>query len=73
MKLTEMFQNVNNIIIKGVLPEELNILINESDRANIQNSPILGSASYLLSNLIGVNGSLNINELIKKRIIYQLI
>ena len=64
MKLTEMFQNVNNIIIKGILPEELNILINESDRANIQNSPILGSASYLLSNLIGVNGSLNINELI---------
>ena len=64
MKLTEMFQFVNNITINGVFPEELNISINESDRANIQNSPILGSASYLLSNLIGVNGSLNINELI---------
>ena len=64
MKMTEMFKFVNNIIINGVYPEKLNILIDESDRANVKNSPILGSISYLLSNLIGSNGPLNINELI---------
>ena len=61
MKMTEMFKFVNNIIINGVYPEKFNILIDESDRANVKNSPIFGSISYLLSNLIGSNGPLNIN------------
>ena len=63
-KIMELFNFVNNIILSKVEPEELNILINESDRANLKNSPILGSVAYVLSNLTGANGRLSINDLV---------
>ena len=64
IKLTEMFGYVNDIIINGVDPKELNILIDKSDLADVKNSPILGSVAYLLSNLTGVNGPLNLNTIV---------
>ena len=63
-KITEMFQYLNSIILNKVEPEELNILINETERANIKTSPIFGSVAYLLTNLTGANGPLSINDLV---------
>ena len=63
-KLTEMFQLVNNIILYGADPEKLDILIDEKDRADVRNSPILGSVAYLLSNLTGINGPLSLNHIV---------
>ena len=63
-KLAEMFQYVNNIILNEVYPDELNILIDEPDRANLKNSPIIGSLAYLLTNLTGINGTLSLNSLV---------
>ena len=63
-KLADMFKIVNDIISNGVEPEELHILLDESVLANVKNSPILGSVAYLLSNLTGVNGPLNLNNLV---------
>ena len=63
-KITEMFQYLNSIILNKVEPEELNILINETERANIKTSPIFGSIAYLLTNLTGANGPLSINNLV---------
>ena len=59
-KITEMFQYLNSIILNKVEPEELNILINETERGNIKTSPIFGSIAYLLTNLTGANGPLSI-------------
>ena len=63
-KLGEVFHNLNDIILNKVEPEELNILIDESKRSNLMNSSIIGSISYILNSLIGVNGSLNFNDLV---------
>ena len=63
-KLSEMFQNVNDIILNGVYPEELNITIEESERADLRYSPIMGSLAYLLTNLTGINGKLSLNNLV---------
>ena len=63
-KIMELFEFVNDIILGKVEPEELNILINDSDRVNLKNSPILGSVAYVLSNLTGTNGRLSINDLV---------
>ena len=63
-KLTGLFEVVNNIILNSVEPEELNILMDESDRANLKFSPIIGSLAYLLTNLTGINGPLSLNDLV---------
>ena len=63
-KLGEVFHNLNDIILNKDEPEELNILIDESKRSNLMNSSIIGSISYILNSLIGVNGSLNFNDLV---------
>jgi len=63
-KLSEMFQNVNDIILNGVYPEELNITMEESERADLRYSPIMGSIAYLLTNLTGINGKLSLNNLV---------
>ena len=63
-KIMELFKFVNDIILGKVEPEELNILINDSDRVNLKNSLILGSVAYVLSNLTGANGRLSINDLV---------
>ena len=63
-KIMELFEFVNDIILGKVEPEELNILINDSDRVNLKNSPILGSVAYVLSNLTGANCRLSINDLV---------
>ena len=63
-KLSEMFQNVNDIILNGVYPEELNITMDESVRADLRYSPIMGSLAYLLTNLTGINGKLSLNNLV---------
>ena len=63
-KLSEMFQNVNDIILNGVYPDELNITMDESVLADLKYSPIMGSLSYLLTNLTGVNGKLSLNHLV---------
>ena len=63
-KLSEMFQNVNDIILNGVYPEELNITMEESERADLRYSPIMGSLAYLLTNLTGINGKLSLNNLV---------
>ena len=63
-KLSEMFQNVNDIILNGVYPDELNITMDESSLSDLKYSPIMGSLSYLLTNLTGVNGKLSLNHLV---------
>ena len=63
-KLTDVFQKVNEIIVKKVDPEKLNITFAESDLADIRTSRILGSASYLLSNLTGARGPLSLNMIV---------
>ena len=63
-KLAEMFETVNDIILNGVDPEELHILTNKADLADVRKSPILGSIAYLLSNLTGANGPLSLNNII---------
>jgi hypothetical protein len=63
-KLSEIFQNVNDIILNGVYPEELNITMEESERADLRYSPIMGSIAYLLTNLTGINGKLSLNNLV---------
>ena len=64
IKLSEMFQNVNDIILNGVYPDELNITMDESSLSDLKYSPIMGSLSYLLTNLTGVNGKLSLNHLV---------
>ena len=63
-KLSEMFQNVNDIILNGVYPDKLNITMDESSLSDLKYSPIMGSLSYLLTNLTGVNGKLSLNHLV---------
>ena len=63
-KLTEAFQMLNEIIVKKVEPDKLNITIAQSDLADVRNSSILGSASYLLSNLTGAKGPLSLNMIV---------
>ena len=63
-KLGEVFHKVNNIILNGVEPKKLNISINESDLSNLKQSPIISSVDFLLNNLTGVNGPLNLNHLV---------
>ena len=63
-KLTDAFQMLNEIIVKKVEPEKLNITFAESDLADVRNSRILGSASYLLSNLTGAKGPLSLNMIV---------
>ena len=59
-----MFEIINNIIINRVEPNKLNILMNETELADVRNSSIIGSLSYLLSNVTGANGPLCFNELV---------
>ena len=63
-KLTDVFQMINEIIVKKVEPEKLNITFAESDLADVRKSSILGSASYLLSNLTGAKGPLSLNTIV---------
>ena len=63
-KLTDVFQMINEIIVKKVEPDKLNITIPKSDLADVRNSSILGSASYLLSNLTGAKGPLSLNMIV---------
>ena len=63
-KLGGLFQKVNNIILNGVEPKKLNISINETDLSNLKQSPIISSVDFLLNNLTGVNGPLNLNHLV---------
>ena len=63
-KLENMFEIINNIIINRVEPNKLNILMNETELADVRNSSILGSLAYLLSNITGANGPLSLNELV---------
>ena len=59
-----MFEIINNIIINRVEPNKLNILMNETELADVRNSSIIGSLSYLLSNVTGANGPLCFNDLV---------
>ena len=63
-KLEQLFETVNDIILNGVDPEELHILMNKDDLADVRKSPILGSVAYLLSNLTGANGPLSLNNIV---------
>ena len=63
-KLEKIFDVVNHIIVNGNQPDKLNITIKETDLADIRNSPIIGSLSYALSNLTGVDGSMSLNNII---------
>ena len=63
-KLGEVFQKINELITSKIEPDKLNILIDKSDLADVRKSPILGSAAYLLTNLTGAHGPLNLNLLV---------
>ena len=62
-ELGELFQKINDIILNGVVPKELNITIKEPDRADLKKSPIISAVGYLLSNLTGANGPLSLNNI----------
>ena len=57
-KLEEMFGYVNELILKKTEPEKLNIIMDKNDLADVRESPVLGSISYLLTNITGINGPL---------------
>ena len=63
-KLAAAFEIANDILINGVEPKELIITVDENDRADIKFSPIIGSVTYLLSNLTGANGPLSLNHIV---------
>ena len=63
-KIGGLFQQVNDIIINGAEPKKLNITINEANISDLRTSSLMSAVSYLLNNLIGIDGPLNINSLI---------
>ena len=63
-KLEEMFGYVNELILKKTEPEKLNIIMDKNDLADVRESPVLGSISYLLTNITGINGPLSLNSLV---------
>ena len=63
-ELGELFQKVNKIILNGIEPQRLNITTKEQDRSNLRKSSLIGAVSYLLNNLIGIEGPLNLNKLV---------
>ena len=63
-ELRELFQKVNRIILNGVEPDRLNITIKEQDRSNLRQSSLISAVAYLLNNLIGIEGPLNLNKLV---------
>ena len=63
-QLGELFQKVNKIILNGVEPQRLNITIKEQDRSNLQKSSLISAVGYLLNNLTGIDGPLNLNKLV---------
>ena len=63
-KLGELFEKVNKIILSGVEPDKLNITIKEQDLSNLRKSSLISAASYLLNNLTGIDGPLNLNKLV---------
>ena len=63
-KLGELFQKVNKIILNGVEPQRLNITIKEQERSNLRKSSLINAVGYLLNNLTGIDGPLNLNKLV---------
>ena len=63
-KLGELFQKLNHIIENGAEPKPLNISMNEEEINDLKKSPLISAISYLLNNLIGVNGPADINTII---------
>ena len=63
-QIGELFQKANNIILNGVEPERLNISIKEQDRSNLKKSSLIHAVGYLLNNLTGIEGPLNLNKLV---------
>ena len=63
-KIGNLFEMANEIILNGAEPKELNITINESDISNLQTSSLISAIYYLLNKLTGIDGPLNINNLI---------
>ena len=64
IKIGGLFQKVNEIIINGTEPQKINITINENNVSDLRKSSLMSAVSYLLNNLIGIDGPLNINSLI---------
>ena len=63
-QIGELFKKVNKIILSGVEPDKLNITIKEQDLSNLRKSSLISAASYLLNNLTGIDGPLNLNKLV---------
>jgi len=63
-QLGELFNKVNKIILNGVEPDKLNITIKKQDLSNLRKSSLISAASYLLNNLTGIEGPLNLNKLV---------
>ena len=63
-KLREIFKYIDDIISKGTEPDKLNIIMDKNVLADVIKSPVLGSISYLLTNLTGINGPLTLNSLV---------
>ena len=63
-QLGGLFQKVNKIILNGVEPQRLNITIKEQDRSNLRKSSLISAVGYLLNNLTGIDGPLNLNKLV---------
>ena len=63
-KLREIFKYIDDIISKGTEPDKLNIVMDKNVLADVRKSRVLGSISYLLTNLTGINGPLTLNSLV---------
>lgn len=63
-QLEEALATLNQMIINRVQPEELNVTINEMDRADLRRSPIIGSLDLILVNFEGAEGPLSLNSII---------
>ena len=64
LKIGNLFQILNNMIKNSVFPKQLNISIDDEELINLKKSNLISTVGYILNNLTGINGPLNINSLI---------
>ena len=62
-QLSNLFRMVNDVIINGVSPLQLRIVTKQRDISNLRNSSLATAVSFLLNNIIGTTGPLNISHI----------
>ena len=64
LKIGNLFQKLNNMVQNNILPKQLNISIDDNELMNLKKSNLISTVSFILNNITGINGPLNINSLV---------